>query len=98
MKELEIYNTLVQWKKETNIKYMGIKIRYTKTEVILEIYSDKAGPLIGKAGSIIFKYQKILKEYGIDKVEIGTQLDGFIGDEELTFEEYYKDYIDSDYI
>lgn len=34
----------------------------------------------------------MLKEYGFDQIEI-KQLYCFIGDEEMTFEEYYKDYI-----
>lgn len=67
---LEVYNILVQWKKETNTINMTIKIDYTEVgKKILKIYSDHPGPLIGKAGKIISNIKKCLKNMDLIKLK-----------------------------
>lgn len=98
----EITNVIARWNKECGVKQVGVKLRgYDKGKYRLEIYTDRPGFLIGKAGCIIDKYTEELKglakeiPWRITEVEI-HEIQQMVGQEEIDLEQYYKQFMDYD--
>ena len=98
----EITNIIARWNKECGVKQVGVKLcGYSEGKYRLEIYTDRPGSFIGKAGSIIDRYTEELKElakeipWRITEVEI-HEIQQMVGQEETDVEQYYKQFIDYD--
>ncbi|MDO4379138.1 MAG: hypothetical protein Q4C64_08450 [Erysipelotrichia bacterium] len=98
----EITNVIARWSKECGVKQVGVKLRgYDEGKYRLEIYTDRPGFLIGKAGCIIDKYTEELKglakeiSWRITEVEI-HEIQQMVGQEEIDLEQYYKQFMDYD--
>ena len=98
----EITNVIARWNKECGVKQVGVKLRgYGEGKYRLEIYTDRPGLLIGKAGCRIDRYSEELKRlakeipWRITEVEI-HEIQQMVGQEEIDIEQYYKQFIDYD--
>lgn len=98
----EITNVIARWNKECDVKQVGVKLRgYGEGKYRLEIYTDRPGFLIGKAGCIIDRYTEELKglakeiPWRITEVEI-HEIQQIVGQEEIDVVQYYKQFIDYD--
>ena len=98
----EITNVIARWNKECGVKQVGVKLcGCGMGKYRLEIYTDKPGLLIGKAGCIIDRYSEELKglakeiPWRITEVEI-HEIQQIVGQEEIDIEQYYKQFIDYD--
>lgn len=58
----KLLNVLIDWKRECKIDTLGLKSKYNDGNPILQIYTDRPGPMIGKAGCMIDKYKKLVAE------------------------------------
>lgn len=74
-----LQNILIDWMQESECT-CGYKTRSTEEgNYILVIYSNRPGLLIGKAGSRVGKYEKLLQKEDkyLEKIEI-REIDGFL--------------------
>lgn len=60
----EVYNTVAAWCKEVGIYQVAIRTRYDSESSCykLTLYTNRPGAFIGKAGSTVEKYKKILQD------------------------------------
>lgn len=100
----EIHNIITKWNKEAGVESTGIKIKEVKdkdfhiSEVIISIFTDRPGLLIGKGGYLIDKYRKEIFDFYKENhpklhppVEIQiTELNEIVGQEEIDIDKYYN--------
>lgn len=99
----EIHNIIVRWNKEAGVQNTGVKIKEVKDddfklkEVIVSIFTDSPGRLIGKQGCLIYKYKEEIADFYREQhpkltisVEIElTELNEMVGQEEINVDKYY---------
>ena len=94
----EIYNIIAAWCKEVGIYQVAIKTKYdSKSECYkLTLYTEKPGAFIGRAGSIIEKYKKMLQECRvgrmIEQIDI-EEISGIVNQNQVDVEDYYSSYM-----
>lgn len=94
----EIYNIIAAWCKEVGIYQVAIRNRYdSKSNCYkLTLYTERPGAFIGKAGSIIEKYKKMLQECRVGRmirqIEI-EEISGIVNQNQVDVEDYYSSYM-----
>ena len=94
----EIYNIIAAWCKEVGIYQVAIKTKYdSKSECYkLTLYTERPGAFIGRAGSIIEKYKKMLQECRvgrmIEQIDI-EEISGIVNQNQVDVEDYYSSYM-----
>ena len=94
----EIYNIIAAWCKEVGIYQVAIKTKYdSKSECYkLILYTERPGAFIGRAGSIIEKYKKMLQECRvgrmIEQIDI-EEISGIVNQNQVDVEDYYNSYM-----
>lgn len=94
----EIYNIIAAWCKEVGIYQVAIKTRYDSKSSCykLTLYTERPGAFIGKAGSIIEKYKKMLQECSVGRmigqIEI-EEISGIVNQNQVDVEDYYSSYM-----
>lgn len=94
----EIYNIIAAWCKEVGIHQVAIKTKYdSKSECYkLILYTERPGAFIGRAGSIIEKYKKMLQECRvgrmIEQIDI-EEISGIVNQNQVDVEDYYNSYM-----
>lgn len=94
----EIYNIIAAWCKEVGIYQVAIKTKYdSKSECYkLTLYTERPGAFIGRAGSIIEKYKKMLQECRvgrmIEQIDI-EEISGIVNQNQVDVEDYYNSYM-----
>lgn len=94
----EVYNIVAAWCKEVGIYQVAIRNRYdVKSNCYkLTLYTERPGAFIGKAGSIIEKYKKMLQEcrvgYMIGQIEL-EEISGIVNQNQVDVEDYYSSYM-----
>ncbi len=94
----EIYNIIADWCKEVGIYQVAIKTKYdSKSDCYkLILYTERPGAFIGKAGSIIEKYKKMLHECRvgrmIEQIDI-EEISGIVNQNQVDIEDYYSSYM-----
>ena len=94
----EIYNIIAAWCKEVGIYQVAIKTKYdSKSECYkLILYTERPGAFIGRAGSIIEKYKKMLQECRvgrmIEQIDI-EEISGIVNQNQVNVEDYYSSYM-----
>lgn len=61
----QIQEILIEWKNEAKIKGF-IVWKYNRKDKILNIYTHRPGPMIGRMGSTVAKYTDMLRKYDKD--------------------------------
>lgn len=94
----EIYNIIAAWCKEVEIYQVAIRNRYdSKSNCYkLTLYTERPGAFIGKAGSIIEKYKKMLQECRVGRMigQIGIEeISGIVNQNQVDVEDYYSSYM-----
>lgn len=94
----EVYNIVAAWCKEVGIYQVAIRNRYdSKSDCYkLTLYTERPGAFIGKAGSIIEKYKKMLQECRVGRmigqIEI-EEISGIVNQNQVDVEDYYSSYM-----
>lgn len=94
----EVYNIIAAWCKEVGIYQVAIKTKYdSKSDCYkLTLYTERPGTFIGKAGSTIEKYKKMLQECRVGRV-IGQieieEISGIVNQNQVDLEDYYSSYM-----
>ena len=94
----EVYNIIAAWCKEVGIYQVAVKTRYdSKSDCYkLTLYTERPGVFIGKAGSIVEKYKKLLQECKvgrtIEQIEI-EEISGIVNQNQVDVEDYYNSYM-----
>lgn len=94
----EVYNIIAAWCKEVGIYQVAIKTKYDPKSNCykLILYTERPGAFIGKAGSIIEKYRKMLQECKaccrIEQIEI-EEISGIVNQNQVDVEDYYSSYM-----
>lgn len=94
----EIYNILAAWCKEVGIYQVAIRTRYdSKSDCYkLTLYTERPGAFIGKAGSTVEKYKKMLQECRVGRmigqIEI-EEISGIVTQNQVDVEDYYSSYM-----
>lgn len=94
----EIYNIIAAWCKEVGIYQVAIKTKYDSKDGCykLTLYTERPGVFIGKAGSTIEKYKKMLQECRvgrrIEQIEI-EEISGIVNQNQVDLEDYYSSYM-----
>ena len=94
----EIYNIIAAWCKEVGIYQVAIKTGYdSKSNCYkLILYTERPGAFIGKAGSTIEKYKKMLQECKVGRmigqIEI-EEISGIVNQNQVDVEDYYNSYM-----
>lgn len=94
----EVYNIIAAWCKEVGIYQVAIRTRYdSKSNCYkLTLYTERPGAFIGKAGSTIEKYKKMLQECRvgrmIEQIEI-EEISGIVNQNQADVEDYYNSYM-----
>ena len=94
----EIYNIIAAWCKEVGIYQVAIRNRYDSKSSCykLTLYTERPGAFIGKAGSTIEKYKKMLQECKaycrIEQIEI-EEISGIVNQNQVDVEDYYSSYM-----
>ena len=94
----ETYNVISRWIKACGVIQVGIALKYDEEKQGYRalIYTDHAGPLIGKAGCKIEAVKKELSELkqgrNIVSVEI-NEVWGFVNQREVDVDAYYSAYM-----
>lgn len=103
----ELYNIVARWNKEAGVGNVGIKINEIRNEsfnlhdIIINIFANRLGALIGKKGCLIKKYRKEISDFYKENypkshphVEIRlNELNEMVGQEEIDVDKYYQDVI-----
>lgn len=94
----EVYNIVAAWCKEVGIYQVAIRTGYdSKSNCYkLTLYTERPGAFIGKAGSTIEKYKKMLHEcMGVRMIEqIGIEeISGIVNQNQVDVEDYYSSYM-----
>ena len=94
----EVYNIIAEWCKEVGIYQVAVKTRYdSKSDCYkLTLYTERPGVFIGKAGSTIEKYKKMLQECRVGRI-IGQieieEISGIVNQNQVDVEDYYSSYM-----
>ena len=94
----EVYNIIATWCKEAGIYQVAIKAKYDSESSCykLTLYTERPGAFIGKAGSIIEKYKKMLQECRvgrmIEQIDI-EEISGIVNQNKVDVKEYYSSYM-----
>lgn len=73
-----IHDIMKSWKDEAKIRNHIILYKYDRQNKVLKVYTDKPGPLIGIAGTLINKYESKLREFDKDiKIHL-KETDGLV--------------------
>ena len=94
----EVYNIIAAWCKEVGIYQVAVKTRYdSKSDCYkLTLYTERPGVFIGKAGSMIEKYKKMLQECRVGRI-IGQieieEISGIVNQNQVDVEDYYSSYM-----
>ena len=94
----EVYNIIAAWCKEAGIYQVAIKTKYdSKLDCYkLTLYTERPGLFIGKAGSILEKYRKMLQECKvgrmIEQIEI-EEISGIVNQNKVNVDNYYNSYM-----
>lgn len=94
----EVYNIIAAWCKEVGIYQVAVRTRYdSKSDCYkLTLYTERPGVFIGKAGSTIEKYKKMLQECKvgrmIEQIEI-EEISGIVNQNKVNVEDYYSSYM-----
>lgn len=94
----EIYNIIAAWCKEVGIYQVAVRTRYdSKSNCYkLTLYTERPGAFIGRAGSTIEKYKKMLQECRvgrmIEQIEI-EEISGIVNQNQVDVEDYYSSYM-----
>ena len=94
----EVYNIIAAWCKEVGIYQVAIKTKYDSKASCykLTLYTERPGAFIGKAGSTIEKYRKMLQECKaccrIEQIEI-EEISGIVNQNQVDVEDYYSSYM-----
>lgn len=94
----EVYNVIATWCKEVGIYQVAINTRYDSKSSCykLTLYTERPGAFIGKAGSIIEKYKKMLHECSVGRmigqIEI-EEISGIVNQNQVDVEDYYNSYM-----
>lgn len=94
----EIYNIIAAWCKEVGIYQVAINTRYDSKSSCykLTLYTERPGAFIGKAGSTIEKYKKMLQECRVGRmigqIEI-EEISGIVNQNQVDVEDYYNSYM-----
>ena len=94
----EVYNIIAAWCKEVGIYQVAIKTKYDSRSDCykLILYTERPGAFIGKAGSTIEKYKKLLQECKacrrIEQIEI-EEISGIVNQNKVDIEDYYSSYM-----
>lgn len=94
----EIYNIIAAWCKEAGIYQIAVKTKYdSKSDCYkLTLYTDRPGAFIGRAGSTIEKYKKMLQECKVGRM-IGQidieEISGIVNQNQVDVEDYYSSYM-----
>lgn len=94
----EVYNIVAAWCKEVGIYQVAIRNRYDSKSSCykLTLYTSRPGAFIGKAGSTIEKYKKMLQECRVGRI-IGQieieEISGIVNQNQVDVEDYYNSYM-----
>lgn len=94
----EVYNIIAAWCKEVGIYQVAVKTGYdSKSNCYkLTLYTNRPGAFIGRAGSTIEKYKKMLQECRvgrmIEQIEI-EEISGIVNQNQVDVEDYYNSYM-----
>lgn len=94
----EVYNIVAAWCKEVGIYQVAIRNRYDSKSNCYKftLYTERPGAFIGKAGSTIEKYKKMLHECRvgcmIGQIEI-EEISGIVNQNQVDVEDYYNSYM-----
>lgn len=94
----EVYNIVAAWCKEVGIYQVAVRTRYdVKSSCYkLTLYTERPGAFIGRAGSTIEKYKKMLQECRvgrmIEQIEI-EEISGIVNQNQVDVEDYYSSYM-----
>ena len=94
----EIYNIIAAWCKEVGIYQVAVRTRYdVKSNCYkLTLYTERPGAFIGRAGSTIEKYKKMLQECRvgrmIEQIDI-EEISGIVNQNQVDIEDYYNSYM-----
>lgn len=94
----EVYNVIATWCKEVGIYQVAVRTRYDSKSSCykLTLYTERPGAFIGKAGSLVEKYKKMLQECKvgrmIEQIEI-EEISGIVNQNQVDVEDYYSSYM-----
>ncbi len=94
----EVYNVIATWCKEVGIYQVAINTRYDSKSSCykLTLYTERPGAFIGRAGSIIEKYKKMLQECRVGRmigqIEI-EEISGIVNQNQVDVDDYYNSYM-----
>ena len=94
----EVYNIVAAWCKEVGIYQVAVRTRYDSKSSCykLTLYTERPGAFIGRAGSIIEKYKKMLQECRvgrmIEQIDI-EEISGIVNQNKVDVKEYYSSYM-----
>ncbi len=94
----EVYNIIAAWCKEIGIYQVAVRTRYDSESSCykLTLYTERPGAFIGKAGSTIEKYKKMLQECRVGRmigqIEI-EEISGIVNQNQVDVEDYYSSYM-----
>ena len=94
----EVYNIIAAWCKEIGIYQVAIKTKYDSKSSCykLTLYTERPGAFIGKAGSTIEKYKKMLQKCRvgrmIEQIKI-EEISGIVNQNQVDVEDYYSSYM-----
>lgn len=94
----EVYNIVAAWCKEVGIYQVAIRNRYdSKSNCYkLTLYTERPGAFIGRAGSMIEKYKKMLQECSVGRMigQIGIEeISGIVNQNQVDVDDYYNSYM-----
>lgn len=94
----EVYNIIAAWCKEIGIYQVAVRTRYNSESSCykLTLYTSRPGAFIGKAGSTIEKYKKMLQECSVGRmigqIEI-EEISGIVNQNQVDVDDYYNSYM-----
>ena len=94
----EVYNIIATWCKEVGIYQVAIKTKYDSESSCykLTLYTERPGAFIGKAGSIIDKYTKMLHKCKAGRI-VGQinieEISGIVNQNKVDIDDYYSSYM-----
>lgn len=104
----EIHNIVARWNREAGVESTGVKIKEVKDdnfrleEVVVGVFSDNLGRLIGGQGRLINKYKEEIANFYREqypkltisvKIEL-TELNEIVGQQEIDVDKYYQGLIE----
>lgn len=94
----EIYNVISRWIKDCGVTQVGVRLKYDEEEhgYCAQIYTDRAGYLIGKAGCKVEAVKKELMELKRGRNIVGVEINevwGFVNQREVDLDAYYSAYM-----